>query len=66
MYNMGRMAYANLPFSKEKPKPKKTFGLLSREQTTKEKETPKTPADVVADMVMQIRNERKKFKNGKA
>jgi len=66
MYNMGRAAYRNLPLPKNKSKPQKTFGLLSREQTGKPKETPMTPIDIVADMVMQIRNERKKFKNGKA
>ena len=66
MFNMARAAYRNLPLAKEKPKPQKTFGLLSREKAAKPKETPMTPVDVVADMVMQIRNERKKFKNGKA
>jgi len=66
MYNIASSAYKNLPVTKEiMTKPKRSFGLLSRDSESKPvDDRNKEARERVAEYVEEIRKEREKLRNG--
>jgi len=66
MYNIAASAYRNLPMTRKiMDKPKRSFGLLSRDSEPKPADDRNKEArERVAEYVMEIRKEREKLRNG--
>lgn len=66
MYNIASSAYRNLPMTRKiMDKPKRSFGLLSRNvEATPTDDRNKEARERVAEYVEEIRKEREKLRNG--